>query len=92
MKTMFFYGLLGAEGQYRCVRYDFLTEEDKVTVKLMKFIAQKLKYDYPSIESIYVVDNRYGLNRDFMEAFKKPTIENCYAFKDLLEREGIKIL
>lgn len=33
----------------------------------------------------------YGLKREFQESIKRNSIESCAIFKDILEREGIKI-
>ena len=46
----------------------------------------------PSIEHVYAVDQRPGLRRDYIESIKENSIESCYEFKDILEREGLKII
>lgn len=91
MKKVFLYGILGAEETYRVARYFVMTDE-YITITNIVNQATIMKMKYPSIEHVYAVDGRYGLRDDFIEAFKHPTIENCMIFKDLCEREGLKVI
>ena len=90
MKTMFLYGIAGAEEQYRVVRYTCIPEED-FSVLTFKYEALKMRMEYPNIERVFMMDNRHGLRRDYVVACKKNSIENWIAFKDMLERQGIEI-
>ena len=77
MKSMFLYGIGGAENNYRVVRYTEIPE-DSMTVLTYKYEAS-------------MMDNRHGLRRDYTVAYKKNSIESWAIFKDILEREGIEI-
>ena len=90
MKRIFLYGIGGAEKQYRVLKY-WVVEEEFISIMNIKYHADMLKIRNPSIEHVYAVDDRYGLYRDYMESIKKNSIESCAIFKDILEREGIKI-
>lgn len=91
MKTMFIYGIGGADKQFRVLRYTRLDDDD-ITVFNIRYEAEMMRIRNPSIERVYVMDNRRGLSRDFMDSIKKNTIESCAIFKDILEREGILVL
>lgn len=84
------YGLAGADKQYIAVRYKVLSG-DKITIGNIKHAAAMMMIEYPTIESVYAVDNRYGLRRDYMESILKHSIESCAVFKGILEYEGWKV-
>lgn len=86
-----FYGLAGARDNYRPVAYRIETYGNIRGVKHLRYIASTLRAMNPTIESVYMVDNRYGLRGEYMTAYKNPSIENCAIFKDTLEREGVII-
>ena len=90
MKTVFLYGIAGADNHYRCVRYTCIPEQD-VSISAIKYEAYAMKDEYPSVERVFAIDNRYGLYRDYMESIKKNSIESCAIFKDILERQGVEI-
>lgn len=90
MKPVYLYGIAGARDTYRVIRYQVI-EEEYVSIDYIKHTAAMMKIKYPSIEHVYVMDQRYGLRRDFMEAFKKNSVESWCIFKDILETEGLKI-
>lgn len=90
MKTVVLYGIAGADNHYRCVRYTCIPGEE-VSINAIKYEAYAMRDEYPSVERVFAIDNRYGLARDYMESIKKNSIESCVIFKDILEREGIEI-
>lgn len=90
MKRIFLYGIGGADKQYRVLKY-WVMEEEFISIWNIKYQADMLKIKNPSIEHVYVVDDRHGLYRDYKESIRKNSIESCAIFKDILEREGIKI-
>ena len=90
MKSMFLYGIGGAENNYRVVRYTEIPE-DSMTVLTYKYEASMMRIRYPSVERVFLMDNRHGLRRDYTIAYKKNSIESWAIFKDILEREGIEI-
>lgn len=57
----------------------------------MVYTASMMKIRYPNIERVYAMDNRHGLRRDYTVASKKNSIESWAIFKDILEREGLKM-
>lgn len=91
MKTVFLYGLGGAEKQYKVLRYTRMDDED-ITIRNIVYEAEMMKVRYPSVEHVYAVDNRHNLGRDYMDSIKKNTIESCAIFKDILEREGLLVI
>ena len=84
------YGLAGADKQYIAVRYKVLSG-DEITISNIKHAAAIMQIEYPTIESVYAVDNRYGLRKDYMESILKHSIESCAVFKGILEYEGWKV-
>lgn len=91
MRQIFLYGIAGAKDQYRVLGYRFLVDEN-ITIENMKRTAALLRMEYPSIERVYAIDNRYGLKQEVITVIKRPTVENCVLFKMRLEEEGNEII
>ncbi len=91
MKEIFLYGLAGAADQYRIVRYEPVDRE-MVSVSNITGLACLIKYKNPTIEHVYLVDNRRGLGYEVMHTMKRNTIEDNVAFKDMCERNGLLII
>lgn len=90
MNQIILYGLSGADTQYRVLKY-YCMHEEVLSIGNLKSRAALMVMQNPGIEHIYAVDNRYGLKREYIESYKKNTIESCAIFKDALEREGILV-
>lgn len=90
MKNLILYGIGNARYQYRVLRYFYVYDEN-ADVAEIKRIARMMQVINPSIEHVYLISNRHGLKREFQESIKRNSIESCAIFKDILEREGIKI-
>lgn len=91
MNQVILYGIAGAENQYRVIRY-FIIDAELVSISNIVYQADTLRIKNPTVEHVYAVDNRRGLRRDYVESYKKNTIESYAIFKDILEREGIMII
>ena len=90
MNNIILYGIGDARYQYRVLRY-FAIYDERSDTSEVKRIARMMQVINPSIEHVYMITNRHGLKREFMESTKRNSIESCAIFKDTLEREGIKI-
>lgn len=90
MKNLILYGIGDARYQYRVLKY-FCIYDENIDVTEIKRIARMMQVINPSIEHVYLISNRHGLRREFQESIKRDSIESCAIFKDILEREGIKI-
>lgn len=90
MNNIILYGIGDARYQYRVLRY-FAIYDERADTSEVKRIARMMLVINPSIEHVYMITNRPGLKREFMESTKRNSIESCAVFKDTLEREGIKI-
>ena len=90
MKNLILYGIGNERYQYRVLRYFYVYDEN-ADIAEIKSIAYMMQMVNPSIEHVYLISNRRGLKRDFKESIKRNSIESCAIFKDILEREGIKI-
>ncbi len=90
MNNIILYGIGDARYQYRVLRY-FAIYDERADTSEVKRIARMMQVINPSIEHVYMITNRPGLKREFMESIKRNSIESCAIFKDTLEREGIKI-
>lgn len=90
MNNLILYGIGNAKYQYRVLRY-YWVEDEYTDIAEIKRIARIMQVVNPSIEHVYLISNRRGLKRDFVESIKRNSIESCAIFKDILEREGIKI-
>lgn len=91
MFKIFLYGISGVDKQYKVLKY-FGIDESEVSIKNIRYQAVMMRVRNPSIEHVYAIDYRPGLKYDYIESYKKNTIESCAIFKDILEREGIKII
>lgn len=90
MKSIFLYRIGGARDQYRVIRYTRIDEQD-FSINTLMYEASIMRINYPSVEHVYAVDNRYGLGRTYLESVKKNSIESCAVFKDLIQRQGLEI-
>lgn len=90
MNNIILYGIGDARYQYRVLRY-FAIYDERADTSEIKRIARMMQVINPSIDHVYMITNRHGLKREFMESIKRNSIESCAIFKDTLEREGIKI-
>lgn len=91
MKQIILYGISGANSQYRVVKYWCIFEDD-ISIRNIRYHAVVMRMENPSIEHVYAVDNRPGLKHDYIQSYKKNTIESCAIFKDILEREGLMVI
>ena len=87
MKQILLYGLSGASDKYRVLAY-YCIYEDDISIQRIKAEASWMAINNPSIKHVYAIDNRHGLRGDYIESYKKNSIESCFIFKDILEREG----
>ena len=90
-KRIYLYGLAGAENMYRVVDHMYI-DGDKYSTKEAKLQAAWMKSCKPSIEQVYVIDQRPGLATDYKHAWRHNSIESHAIFKDILEREGIRVI
>lgn len=90
MRSIFLYGIGGARDQYRVIRYTRIDEQD-FSINTLMYEASIMRINYPSVEHVYAVDNRYGLGKTYLESVKKNSIESCAIFKDLIQRQGLEI-
>ena len=91
MRQIILYGLSGASRQYKALGYFCVYDLEAMTQDI-KDIAKNMREDNPNIEHVYMISNRYGLKRDYLQSIKRNTIESCAIFKDILEREGIMVI
>lgn len=91
MKTIFVYGLGGPEKNFRVLDYRFIKNEF-FTVTEVVTITNIMKAVNPTIKEVYMVDNSCNLKKFFNEVVFENSMEGWQCFKDLLRREGIKIL
>lgn len=90
-RQVILYGLGGADIQYVAIAYYCIYDED-ISVLTIRHHAEMMQAYNPTIKSVYAVDNRPGLRRDYTYSVKKHSIESCMEFKDMLERYGIKVI
>lgn len=91
MKEVYLYGLAGAKDHYRVARY-YPIDAEIASITEIKYRAEMMRIKYPGVMHVYAVDNRRGLRRDYLDSIKSDSIESCAIFKDILEREGWKVI
>lgn len=89
-RQLFLYGLAGAEGSYRIVRYCYL-EDEAISNSNIKYNAIGLMQRNPTIKHVYMIDNRAGLAKQCHHAMKSGLIDDAVLFRLMLEREGTKL-
>lgn len=92
MKSVVLYGIGGADKMYMALSYYqiFIEDADKLVAEVQYRAAIMRKN--PEVKEVYLMDNKPGLRRDFLDSQKRKSIESCAVFKDLLERHGIRIV
>lgn len=94
MKTerqVFLYGLGSVDKKFKVISFRFL-DETEVSISNLMYTATVMKNKNGAVESVYAIDNRPGLRRDYAESVKEDSIESCAIFKDILERDGIRLI
>lgn len=93
MKQIVLYGIAGASKAYRVVGYYVLhLDEVKDIIHEVRYQATRMGNINPSVRKVYLMNNRAGLRRDYMDAYRDDSIESWVIFKDILEREGLEII
>ena len=90
MKEIFLYGLSGPEDQYRVVRYSRI-RENSISINEIIDTADMMRIRYPSIKQVWAIDSTLELYYDYRDAFKRNSVEGWIIFKDILERDGLRI-
>lgn len=90
-RQIILYGIGGAAKAYGVLGY-FCIYDDYISIRAIQIEAQRLVARNPSIMHVYAIDNRRGLRRDYQESIRHNSIESHVVFKDILEREGMRII
>lgn len=90
MTRIYLYGIAGASDKFAVIRYEAVDACQRVT-DTIKMVAANMREDYPSIETIFMIDARGGLADDYRRAIKQNNVEGFVVFKDILERKGIEL-
>lgn len=89
--NLYVYGCLGADENYRVARYAKVSEEIKYMFPAVKEEAAQLILEYPSIKECFAIPAGYGLRLAYIDAFKRNSMEGWIEFRDVLERDGMKV-
>lgn len=89
-EEIFLYGLGGAEKSFRPLMYEKIEKED-ISINTLRNVASIIKSSVPNVMEVYAIDTYYGLFPDYMKT-RKGDIEACAIFKDLLQRNGLRIM
>ena len=90
-RQIILYGIGGAAKAYRVLEY-YCIYDDEISIRAIQIEAQRLVVKNPSIVHVYAIDNRHGLRKDYRESIRQDSIESHVVFKDILEREGMRII
>lgn len=89
MKSIFLYGIGGARDQYRVIRYTRIDEPD-FSINTLMYEASIMRINYPSIEHVYAVDNRYGLGRTYQESVKRTLLSPVQYLRISFREQALK--
>lgn len=92
MNKVYIYGISGVSNSYRPVGYIRIWQ-DEATVTNLRNLAVTLWTSRPGATEFYAIDDRKGLADDYRMAISdKRGIEGPIVFRDILQREGIRII
>lgn len=83
--------LYGLDECYRIVKYEFLWRTD-LGIRVLVNEAIRLRTWNPAVKTVFAIDNSHEVYTSARDVLRKDWIDNRVAFKDLLEREGVKII
>lgn len=66
-------------------------EDDAISVRNIRRLANWMRDTYPEPVAIYAVDNRRGLHKEYLESVKTKDFTKHVEFADIINREGILI-
>jgi hypothetical protein len=66
-------------------------EDDAISVLNVRRLANWMRDTYPEPVAIYVVDNRRGLHKEYLESVKTKDFTKHVELADIINREGILI-
>lgn len=87
----YLYSFANVKESFRPVEWK-LIDLATVTVDDIKSLARYMLTKSENVETVILVPPRPNLAHEFQRALKFPTIENCVAFRDYIQRLGIKIV
>lgn len=91
-KQIILYGIGGANKAFGVLGYYTIYLDNSFDiVGDIRREATRLKAKNPCIEAVYMISNRRGLRKEYLESIRLNSIESHFIFKDILEREGMKL-
>lgn len=91
-KQLILYGLGEARTAYAVQGYwEIRVNEVDDLIREVRIQSARLRANHPSVSKVYIITNRRGLRRDYMNSIRENSIESHIIFKDILEREGMLI-
>ncbi len=91
MSQTVLYGLSDASKAYMPVRF-FIIDDETSSVFWVKRCAYIMAYKNPDVKTVYAVDNSRKMKKHYLDCIKKSTMSCFIEFKDILEKEGIRVL
>lgn len=92
------YGIGGVDVEYVAIQYQIVNNPRKLPIKArwryLVGISALMMSDDPTIEHVYAIFNRKGLAQEYRDSIfdRHNSIESRFAFKDMLEHEGVLII
>lgn len=93
MNRLYLYGIAGADDKYRVVTHVYIDSiAQPIAVRNIVTNATWIKYKYPGVEHVYVIDGSSRLGAIYMDTMRKSTMEKNVEFKHILETEGLLVI
>lgn len=83
--------LYGLDECYRIVKFVYVWKH-YLGIRDLVNEAIRLRTWNPSVKMVYAIDNSHELYTSARDVLRKDWIDERVAFKDLLERDGVKII
>lgn len=83
------YGIGDEKDGYAVLRYWRMFRED-VSISSIDRSVSFMRAECPGIKQVFVVDNYYGLRRDYLDAKRMNSYPGWIMFRDILERQGVE--
>lgn len=83
--------IYGLDRYYRIVNYRAIRAREASNL-MQRYLASKLKSEYPQIESVYSIVSNADVYSAFKDSIFRGRMENLVEFKVMLELDGICLI
>ena len=93
MNRLYLYGIAGADDNYRVITHVYI--DYAMLPNIVRAVVNNaawIKYKYPGVEHVYMIDGSSRLGAIYMDTMRRNTMEKNVEFKHILETEGSQVV